>query len=161
MYPGKVRRFREELLFADLEIVTGRVEKLRDRMKKPRPAKERDAEQAELSSGLGVRAAAKLHRIAVKRGRLAADLHDAHNVPVLLSEKLHDVLARLHLSIRSLGPTHSGVFQYAFVDEFLNIGHLLRRQRRAAEIEREFIRANVRPFLGGVSAHDFVQGPVE
>ncbi len=44
----ELRRFREELLFADLEIVTGRVDKLRDQLKKPRPAKERDAYQAEL-----------------------------------------------------------------------------------------------------------------
>src|SRR5437763_1596452 len=43
----ELRRFREELLFADLEIVTGRIEKLRDKLKKPRPAKERDADQAE------------------------------------------------------------------------------------------------------------------
>src|SRR5205807_6427848 len=44
----ELRRFREELLFADLEIVTTRIEKLRDKLKKPRPAKERDADQAEL-----------------------------------------------------------------------------------------------------------------
>src|SRR5947209_5156258 len=44
----ELRRFREELLFADLEIVTGRVDKLHDKLKKPRPAKERDADQAEL-----------------------------------------------------------------------------------------------------------------
>ncbi len=44
----ELRRFREELLFADLEIVTGRIERLRDQIKKPRPAKQRDADQAEL-----------------------------------------------------------------------------------------------------------------
>jgi ribosome-binding ATPase len=44
----ELRRFREELLFADLEIVTGRIERLQDQLKKPRPAKQREADQAEL-----------------------------------------------------------------------------------------------------------------
>src|SRR5205823_4540086 len=44
----ELRRFREELLFADLEIVTSRVDKLHDQLKKPRPAKQRDLDQAEL-----------------------------------------------------------------------------------------------------------------
>src|SRR6266446_5364129 len=35
----ELRRFREELLFADLEIVTTRIDKLHDKLKKPRPAK--------------------------------------------------------------------------------------------------------------------------
>src|SRR5262245_56207704 len=43
-----LRAFREELLFADLEIVMGRVERLKDSLKKPRPAKQKEAEQAEL-----------------------------------------------------------------------------------------------------------------
>jgi ribosome-binding ATPase len=45
----ELRRFREELLFADLEIVTGRIEKLQDQLKKPRPAKQRESDQAELN----------------------------------------------------------------------------------------------------------------
>jgi ribosome-binding ATPase YchF (GTP1/OBG family) len=45
----ELRRFREELLFADLEIVTGRIERLEDQLKKPRPAKQREADQAELA----------------------------------------------------------------------------------------------------------------
>jgi ribosome-binding ATPase YchF (GTP1/OBG family) len=44
----ELRRFREELLFADLEIVTARIEKLGDQLKKPRPAKEKEKDQAEL-----------------------------------------------------------------------------------------------------------------
>src|SRR5438132_14273216 len=44
----ELRRFREELLFADLEIVTNRVSKLEDQLKKPKPAKEREADQNEL-----------------------------------------------------------------------------------------------------------------
>jgi len=46
---AELRRFREELLFADLEIVTNRVGKLEDQSKKPKPAKEREADQQELN----------------------------------------------------------------------------------------------------------------
>jgi GTP-binding protein YchF len=45
----ELRRFREELLFADLEIVTNRVTRLQDQGKKPKPAKEREADQQELA----------------------------------------------------------------------------------------------------------------
>jgi ribosome-binding ATPase YchF (GTP1/OBG family) len=45
----ELRRFREEILFADLEIVTNRVQKLRDQLKKPKPGKEREADQEELA----------------------------------------------------------------------------------------------------------------
>ncbi len=44
----ELRRFREELLFADLEIVTNRIDKLHDLQKKARPAKQRELDQAEL-----------------------------------------------------------------------------------------------------------------
>jgi len=44
----ELRRFREELLFADLEIVTNRITRLEDQGKKPKPAKEREADEAEL-----------------------------------------------------------------------------------------------------------------
>jgi ribosome-binding ATPase YchF (GTP1/OBG family) len=46
---AELRRFREEILFADLEIVTGRAERLEDQMKKPRPAKQKEQDQAELA----------------------------------------------------------------------------------------------------------------
>jgi ribosome-binding ATPase YchF (GTP1/OBG family) len=46
---GELHRFREELLFADLEIVTNRIGKLEDGLKKPRPAKQKEADQAELN----------------------------------------------------------------------------------------------------------------
>lgn len=45
----QLRRFREELLFADLEIVSGRIDKLKDLLKKPRPAKQKEIDQAELT----------------------------------------------------------------------------------------------------------------
>ena len=43
----ELRRFREELMFADLEIVTTRIDKLKDLGKKTKPAKQREAEEAE------------------------------------------------------------------------------------------------------------------
>lgn len=47
--PEKERRsFAEDLLLADLEIVTGRVEKLRDSTKKPRPNRDRELEELAL-----------------------------------------------------------------------------------------------------------------
>jgi ribosome-binding ATPase YchF (GTP1/OBG family) len=46
---SQLRRFREELVFADLEIVTNRIGKLEDQLKKPRPAKQREADQQELT----------------------------------------------------------------------------------------------------------------
>jgi ribosome-binding ATPase YchF (GTP1/OBG family) len=45
----ELRSFREELLFADLEVVSNRVGRLQDSLKKPRPAKQREAEQQELA----------------------------------------------------------------------------------------------------------------
>ncbi|HEV3448944.1 MAG TPA: DUF933 domain-containing protein [Gemmataceae bacterium] len=44
---AELRQFRDELLFADLEIVTNRINRLEDQGKKPKPAKEREADQAE------------------------------------------------------------------------------------------------------------------
>jgi ribosome-binding ATPase len=44
---GQLTRFREELMFADLEIISNRLEKLKDGLKKPRPAKQREADQLE------------------------------------------------------------------------------------------------------------------
>src|SRR5262245_47812185 len=45
---GELRRFREELMFADLEILTNRIGKLEDNARKPRPAKEKEADQLEM-----------------------------------------------------------------------------------------------------------------
>ena len=45
----QLRSFREELLFADLEVATNRVEKLQDSGKKPKPAKVREQDENELA----------------------------------------------------------------------------------------------------------------
>ena len=47
--PAQLQRFREELMFADLEIVTNRIGRLEDNLKKPRPAKQKDQDQLELA----------------------------------------------------------------------------------------------------------------
>jgi len=46
---AELRQFREEMLFADLEIVSNRISRLEDQGKKPKPAKEREADQQELA----------------------------------------------------------------------------------------------------------------
>ncbi len=44
----ELKKFQEEMLFADLEIVLGRIDKLQDQLKKPRPQKEKDRDQLEV-----------------------------------------------------------------------------------------------------------------
>jgi ribosome-binding ATPase YchF (GTP1/OBG family) len=44
----ELRRFREELLFADLEVVTNRIGRLEEQLRKPRPVKQKEADQLEL-----------------------------------------------------------------------------------------------------------------
>ncbi len=44
----ELRQFREELFFADLEIITKRIGKLEDNLKKPRPGKQKEQDAAEL-----------------------------------------------------------------------------------------------------------------
>jgi ribosome-binding ATPase YchF (GTP1/OBG family) len=48
-FADQVRRFREELLFADLEIVSNRIPKIESGLKKAKPAKEREIDEAELA----------------------------------------------------------------------------------------------------------------
>jgi ribosome-binding ATPase YchF (GTP1/OBG family) len=45
---SQLRRFREELMFADLEIVSNRISRLQDQLRKPRPAKQKEADEREL-----------------------------------------------------------------------------------------------------------------
>jgi ribosome-binding ATPase YchF (GTP1/OBG family) len=48
-FADQLRRFREELLFADLEVVSNRIPKVEAGLKKAKPAKEREADEAELA----------------------------------------------------------------------------------------------------------------
>lgn len=64
---AEFRNFQNELLFADLEIVANRIDKLQTQLKKPRPAKEKEQDQKELEL---------LHRIAaaLESGQTSAGL---------------------------------------------------------------------------------------
>jgi ribosome-binding ATPase len=53
----QLTRFREELVFADLEILDNRTDKLNQQMKKSKPAKERELDVAELESVKRIHAA--------------------------------------------------------------------------------------------------------
>ncbi len=44
----ELKNFRDELVFADLEVVTNRVHRLEGQLKKPKPAKEKEADQREI-----------------------------------------------------------------------------------------------------------------
>ena len=63
----ELRKFREEMLFADLEIVTNRISKVEAQLKKPTPAKQKEADQAEqallqrVAKALEEQTTAKLH----------------------------------------------------------------------------------------------------
>jgi ribosome-binding ATPase YchF (GTP1/OBG family) len=46
--PKQLANFRQEIIFADLEIVTNRIGRLEDQIKKPRPPKEKELQLAEL-----------------------------------------------------------------------------------------------------------------
>ena len=48
-FASQLAKFREELLYADLEIVGNRIPKLEQQMKKAKPAKEREADEVELA----------------------------------------------------------------------------------------------------------------
>ena len=70
-------------------------------------------------------------------------------------------LRDLHVGVGDFGPAHAGVFEDAFVDELLDVGDLLRRERRAVEVEGQLVRADEGTFLRRLLAHDFVQRPVQ
>jgi ribosome-binding ATPase len=65
---AQLQAFREELLFADLEIVSNRIPRIEANLKKPRPAKERDADQAELELLMRVVAAFEAGQPAAELG---------------------------------------------------------------------------------------------
>src|SRR3954470_21709205 len=48
-FAEQLKKFREECLFADLEVVSNRVPKIEAGLKKAKPAKEREADEAELA----------------------------------------------------------------------------------------------------------------
>ena len=67
--PAKqLHRFREELMFADLEIVTGRIGRLEDQLKKPRPAKLKEQDEIELGLLQRIAAAFEANQTPVSLG---------------------------------------------------------------------------------------------
>ena len=120
-----------------------------------------DPERAYLAGRPYMSATAKLHRVAVQFLRLTADLNDTHVVTVLLTKKLLDLFALLGFRVRNFGPRNRRVLGDFLVHQFFHIALLLRRERRAREVEREFIRPNVTSLLGRIARHEFVQRPVQ
>ena len=96
-----------------------------------------DAEEADLAGGPGVGAGAEFHRVAVEFS-CSSDLDDAHGVAVFVAEELHDIRTATHFGVGDLGPGYAGIFEDAFVYQFLNVAHLLRSQGGAVEVEGEF-----------------------
>ena len=64
----QLTRFRYELIFADLEIVSNRIGKLEDQIKKPRPAKQKEVDQQELDLLRRVEGALKAEKSAASLG---------------------------------------------------------------------------------------------
>src|SRR5215203_3939983 len=70
---SQLAKFREELLYADLEIVGNRIPKLEQQMKKAKPAKEREADEAELALLTRIVAAFEAGKPASEQGLTADD----------------------------------------------------------------------------------------
>src|SRR5207245_3402205 len=74
-----------------------------------------DSKQANFPSCARMRPSAQLHGVAVQLPGFAADLHHAHDLAVLVAEKLHYIFTILHAWIWNLGPGDWGIFQKALV----------------------------------------------
>jgi ribosome-binding ATPase YchF (GTP1/OBG family) len=90
----ELRRFREELLFADMEVVANRIDKLGDQLKKPRPAKQKEIDQAELELLTRINAGLEQGRGASALG-LSADEEKAVRSFQLLTLKPEMVLVNI------------------------------------------------------------------
>ena len=108
-----------------------------------------------------VRARAEFHRPAVEGGGLAADLHDADGVSVLVAEELHDVRAALDGGVGDFAPRHGVVGEDALVDELLNVGQLAGRERRAVEVEGQLRGVDRGALLRGFLGDDLMERPVQ
>ena len=90
----------------------------------------RDCERGRFASSACVRAGAKLHRIAVQRFRLPADLHHADSVAVFVAEKLHDVAPRRALQHRAIPIHDTGEFSRMRSLTSFSTSRDLRRRKR-------------------------------
>jgi ribosome-binding ATPase YchF (GTP1/OBG family) len=91
-FAAQLVTFREELLFADLEVVSNRVPKLEQQMKKAKPAKERELDEIELALLKKVVAAFEAGKPAAAQG-LSADDEKALRSFQLLTLKPETVFA--------------------------------------------------------------------
>src|SRR5438132_3901581 len=131
----------------------------------PRPRRDRffldDPERAYLAGRPYMSATAKLHRVAVQFLWLAADLNDTDLVAVFLTKKLPDLFAFLRFRIRNFCPRNRSILSDLFVHQLFYIALLLRRERCAREVERQFVRPDVTALLCCIPRDNFMQRPVE
>ena len=69
----ELKKFQEEMLFADLEIVLARIDKLNDHLKKPKPAKEKERDLAEIDILKKIQEALEMGRPASSLGLKGED----------------------------------------------------------------------------------------
>ncbi|MBY0527574.1 MAG: DUF933 domain-containing protein [Gemmataceae bacterium] len=91
---SQLSRFRFECVFADLEIVTNRIGKLEDQLKKAKPAKQKEADQAEMALLQRVEASLKSEQAAASLG-LREDEEKAIRSFQLLTLKREFVLVNI------------------------------------------------------------------
>jgi len=91
---GELGHFREELIFADLEVVSNRVGRLEAGLKKARPQKEKDVDQAELDILKRVEAALESGQYAATLG-LSEDEDKTIRSLALLTLKPEAVLVNI------------------------------------------------------------------
>ncbi len=108
-----------------------------------------------------MRAAAEFHGVSIQLVRAAADLHDAHDVAILVTKELLNIGALLRFYVGNFGPRNRRVLRDLLVHHFLEITHLLLRQRRARKIERQLLRSHVASLLHRLATNEFVQRPVQ
>ena len=65
------------------------------------------------------------------------------------------------LGERNFGPRNRRVLRNFFVHQFFHFALLLRCERRARKIERQFVRANVASLLRRIARDNFVQRPMQ
>ena len=121
-----------------------------------------DPKRANLAGRFYVSAATQLHRVTVQFLRLTADLKDAHFVAVFLTKELLNIFASFNVRVWNIWDVvNRRVLCNLFVHEFFHIALLLRRQRCAREVESQFVRPYITPFLHRIRGHNFMQCPVK
>jgi ribosome-binding ATPase YchF (GTP1/OBG family) len=146
-----LRNFDDDLLIADLDIVSGRVERLRDQLKKPRPSKEKDQEElaflepvlAELEAGRPLhgypltpdqRKAIKSFQLFSEKPRLiivntADDEAQPERFAALAPEgaELFALSLTLQMDLAAMQPEERGAFCREMQVQPFDRDHLLRR----------------------------------